>query len=309
MEHGAAAPACPAAHRRGLRASWQSGLCALAFLFVPPPALGQGNIAGFAGHLNVPDSSLLRTTRLETVSTDLHFAPGLEAPAIRVTPVAVRIDPVARPRLKPKPARTAPADSATGERNRVQPAIKLFGSPGKPVQLSPVTKRWQRALGQLEAGKTFPGKDRKTFAAYAAILDGVKPLRRGLVAAYRKDTLLHSTGEHWASPVETLARRAGDCEDFSILKYALLRDLGVKDEEMRIVVLKDTLTRQYHAVLAVRHKGHWLILDNRFSRVRFERDLPHYQALYSVNSVGEWAHAGKRGTPVRLAVRLKTATR
>ncbi|MEL7526150.1 MAG: hypothetical protein AAFN16_10295, partial [Pseudomonadota bacterium] len=73
--------------------------------------------------------------------------------------------------------------------------------------------------------------------------------------------------------------------------------------------LRDRAVRQFHAVLTVRHKGQWLVLDNRFSRVRFERDLPHYKPLYSVNAAGEWAHTREPGTPVQLAARLKAATR
>ncbi|MES0810624.1 transglutaminase-like cysteine peptidase [Roseibium sp. SCPC15] len=161
---------------------------------------------------------------------------------------------------------------------------------------------------------------RQDFRAYSAILNQVKTKRRGLqipkvnymvnrLLSYQEDSSLWKTGEYWASPVETLRHRAGDCEDYAILKYALLRDLGVEDEDMRIVVLRDTAARQYHAVLSVRHKGKWLILDNRFSRIRFERDLPHYQPLYSVNAAGEWSHLPQKGDPIRLASRLKSATR
>ncbi|WP_299481212.1 transglutaminase-like cysteine peptidase [uncultured Roseibium sp.] len=191
---------------------------------------------------------------------------------------------------------------------------------GKPVSISPVSQRWQRAVSELEGTAQDAGRTRHGFRAYSAILDQVSPLRRGLqipkvnymvnrLLAYREDSFLYKKAEYWASPVETLTRRAGDCEDYAILKYALFRDLGVKDEDMRIVVLRDTAARQYHAVLSVRHNGKWLILDNRFSRVRFERDLPHYQALYSVNAAGEWSHMPNAGKPVNLAARLKSATR
>ncbi|MES0881525.1 transglutaminase-like cysteine peptidase [Roseibium sp. SCP14] len=313
MEQSATAPVTPAANGKGVPATWQAFLCAFAMQAAISTAYAEDPLPGVDDVQELVQASLLATARTENLAAELHFALDTISPVAKpVTLSAIRMTPLTKPAKVVEP-------QTQGKRTDLKPTF-LFGSRGKSVSLTPVTKRWQRALGELQSGSLDAGGSRHDFRAYSAILDQVGSKRRGLqipkvnymvnrLLAYREDIRLWKTGEYWASPVETLQRRAGDCEDYAILKYALLRDLGVEDEDMRIVVLRDTAARQYHAVLSVRHNGKWLILDNRFSRIRFERDLPHYQALYSVNAAGEWSHNPKAGTPVRLAARLKSATR
>lgn len=324
MEQSATAPAVPAANGKAVRKIGQALVCALALQTAIAAAHADETVAdmSLAGISNVQE--FLRVSLLETVSTDarpakLHFAPAPAAKSVELH--SVHIGPVAKPATPQEPLKKGALQTAALPATPVadlKPTL-LLGSLGKPVALTPVTKRWTRALGEFQSEETGV-QNRHQFRAYTAILDQVKGLRRGMqipkvnymvnrVLAYRDDARLWQTGEYWASPVESLTKRAGDCEDYAILKYALLRDLGVKDEDMRVVVLKDTAARQHHAVLSVRHDGKWLILDNRFSRVRFERDLPNYQVLYTVNAAGQWAHTPPAGSPVRLAARLNSANR
>ena len=326
MEQGAIAPATPAANRTVLRKAWRAGLFALSFQTGLATAVAGENPVISDKSLVIPPLSFSQTISLERVAVNFHFVPPPTAKS--VLPQRVRVGPIAKPRRSAKAA-TPPVKAVAPRKPAVlqavvregaprapQSATFLFGTRGKSVSLTPVTKRWARALGELETEASVRHQDR----AYAAIFNQVKNKRRGLqipkinymvnrLLAYREDVQIWNTGEYWASPMESLARRAGDCEDYAILKYALLRDLGVKDADMRIVVLMDTAARQHHAVLSVRHEGKWLILDNRFSRIRFERDLPNYQPLYTVNAAGEWSHTQDKGTPVRLAARLKSANK
>jgi|GEM_PF-1265239 len=325
MNRSASAVAKPTAGRKAVRTSLQACFCAFGLHLAMTSALAESGLTNEGDDRSLVHASLLNSFPTEAVPAEFHYKPSVTPLRTSlVTSSAIRAERIAVPKRKPvvstnqiaaKPP-VQQAAVATPAR-QLKPTV-LFGSRGKPVSLSPVTKRWQRALGALEADTPGSAEGRHGFRAYKAILDQVKPQRRGLqiprvnymvnrLLAYRLDPQLWNAGEYWASPVETLTKRAGDCEDYAILKYALLRDLGVKDEDMRIVVLRDTAARQYHAVLSVRHKGDWLILDNRFSRVRFERDLPHYKALYTVNAAGEWQHEPHKGKPVRLAARLKSA--
>ena len=66
----------------------------------------------------------------------------------------------------------------------------------------------------------------------------------------------------WSSPLATLARGGGDCEDYAIAKYVALRLAGVTPDDLRIVVMHDTIHGEDHAVAAARLDGHWLTLDN-----------------------------------------------
>lgn len=314
MKQGATAPATPAANRRALRTLMRVGAAALGFQVATAYADTAFTLAGVDDVQRMVRVSLLETAPAATVPAALQFSQPAMTPAVRTVRLkTVRLAPIGTPQPKPAVIKTA---LAAGAATRLKSTL-LLGSRGKPVSLTPVSQRWQRALGALQQGGGADAAKRRTFRAYSAILDQVKDKRRGLqipkvnymvnrLLAYREDHRLWNQEEYWANPVETLNRRAGDCEDYAILKYALLRDLGVSDADMRIVVLRDTAARQYHAVLSVRQDGKWMILDNRFSRIRFERDLPHYKAMYSVNAAGEWAHtAPKPAAPVKLAARLK----
>ncbi|MEM9635180.1 MAG: transglutaminase-like cysteine peptidase [Pseudomonadota bacterium] len=313
MEQSATAPVLPAANGIVVPKTWQALMCAIVLQTAISNAHAEERFPDIDNTQAQLQASLLASARTQSMVAELHFSPDqISPPAKPVKLSTIRMAPVTKPRETVTPL--PPSDRAG-----LKPTL-IFGSLGKSVSLSPVTRRWQRALNELGSDHRKSNARRHEFRAYSAILDQVQPIRRGLqipkvnymvnrLLSYREDSSLWNTGEYWASPVETLQKRAGDCEDYAILKYALLRDLGVEDQDMRIVVLRDTAARQYHAVLSVRHNGKWLILDNRFSRIRFERDLPHYQPLYSVNAAGEWSHVPRKGNPIRLAARLKSATR
>ncbi len=200
----------------------------------------------------------------------------------------------------------------------------LLGSLGKATSFTPVSTRWNRiqndtapVAGRFATCDGISGVcSELAMRGWDYIVSKARTMRKGYqlsyinrtinrLITYRDDRYVWKTAEYWASPQETLAKKAGDCEDFAILKYCSLREVGFKDANMRIVVLKDRAASRYHAVLAAYYNDDWLILDNRFSRVRLQRDLLQYQQLYSLNDQAQWSHATKPAQPVRLAARLK----
>lgn len=55
----------------------------------------------------------------------------------------------------------------------------------------------------------------------------------------------------------------GDCEDFAIAKYQILRAAGMPAHRLDFLAARDTLTPTYHAVLRYqRDDGSYLVLDN-----------------------------------------------
>lgn len=109
------------------------------------------------------------------------------------------------------------------------------------------------------------------------------------IVPYGEDREIYGRSDYWAAPREFLAR-GGDCEDFAILKYVSLRELGVPEENMRIVSLRDTENNIDHAVLMVRHEGETHILDSNYLLVRQEDELPQYEPRVSVNTQYRWMH-------------------
>ena len=66
------------------------------------------------------------------------------------------------------------------------------------------------------------------------------------------DEEVWGTEDYWATPLETMGKARGDCEDFSIAKYATLLLMGVDPESLRLIYVKAKrggLT-QAHMVLA-----------------------------------------------------------
>jgi predicted transglutaminase-like cysteine proteinase len=82
---------------------------------------------------------------------------------------------------------------------------------------------------------------------------------------YRSDKDNWGESDHWDGPRE-LAVRGGDCEDFAITKYMLLKRLGVNPKAMMMMVYYDKKVDQSHAVLAIHDGGNLRILDNRYDR-------------------------------------------
>lgn len=70
--------------------------------------------------------------------------------------------------------------------------------------------------------------------------------------------------DNWASPTETWDRGRGDCEDYAVLKRALLLRHGFSDDRIWLLLVDDVLARCDHAVLLV-HDDRWRILDCRKS--------------------------------------------
>lgn len=53
-----------------------------------------------------------------------------------------------------------------------------------------------------------------------------------------EDILIWGEQEYWATPLETLGKRAGDCEDYVIGKYFSLVRLGVPVEKLRFIYVR-----------------------------------------------------------------------
>jgi predicted transglutaminase-like cysteine proteinase len=90
----------------------------------------------------------------------------------------------------------------------------------------------------------------------------------------------------WSSPLVTLFRGAGDCEDYAIAKFVALRLAGISPDDLRIVVMHDTVRGEDHAVVAARLDGHWLTLDNRRMAMVEDADIQNYRPTFVIDQYG-----------------------
>lgn len=124
---------------------------------------------------------------------------------------------------------------------------------------------------------------------------------------FADDAVVWGQTDYWATPLETLGRGAGDCEDFAIAKYFTLREAGVASEKLRLIYVRaktgasDTAPLQAHMVLAyyLQPDAEPLVLDNLIGEIRPASRRPDLVPVFSFNSDGVFAGvSGKESAPV-----------
>ena len=105
------------------------------------------------------------------------------------------------------------------------------------------------------------------------------------------DWTQYGYADFWASPLQTLGSGAGDCEDYTIVKYVALRGLGILPDDLRLMIVQDEKRETGHALVAVRHEQRWLILDNRTMAILDAEDLHDYRPLFALDQNGTRAFA------------------
>ncbi len=69
--------------------------------------------------------------------------------------------------------------------------------------------------------------------------------------------------DRWIAPLMTFTTGRGNCKDYAIAKYVALREAGVADDDVRLVILRNLAAGEDQAVVAVRLDRNWIMLDNR----------------------------------------------
>ena len=119
--------------------------------------------------------------------------------------------------------------------------------------------------------------------ALVAALDGLDPrtkLERVNTAINRYPYVSspRNWGEsnYWETPFEFL-RKGGQCQDYAVAKYLLLRAAGMPADELRVVVVRDARLALDHAVTVAYVGGQALMLDNQLHDVVPAASVHHYQ--------------------------------
>lgn len=126
------------------------------------------------------------------------------------------------------------------------------------------------------------------------------------------DAVIWGQSDYWATPMETLGRRAGDCEDFSIAKYFTLLLLNVPDNKLRLIYVQARLggvngsRTQAHMVLAFypSPESEPVLLDNLISEIQPASRRRDLFPVFSFNSQGLWqgvSGAQGQGGPASLS--------
>ena len=146
-----------------------------------------------------------------------------------------------------------------------------------------------------------------TVAEWRAMIDKIQPLtdQQKTVAVndffntrirWVQDPEAWGQKDYWATPLETMAKRMGDCEDFAIAKYATLILAGVDMNKLRITYVKARIGGPYSKI----HEAHMVlayyptpsgipdILDNLIMDIRPASQRSDLTPVYGFNSNGLW---------------------
>lgn len=115
--------------------------------------------------------------------------------------------------------------------------------------------------------------------------------------AFRDDAVTWGLPDYWASPLESLEKGAGDCEDYAIAKYFSLAASGVPTAKLRMVYVRARLQGQSlaHMVLAyyAQPGAEPLILDNLRPELLPASQRPDLTPVFSFNTEGLWQGVGQ----------------
>ena len=119
-----------------------------------------------------------------------------------------------------------------------------------------------------------------------------------------EDSIVWTQQDYWATPLESLGKRAGDCEDYVIGKYFSLLHLGAPGEQLRFIYVRARIggagSTQSVAHMVLGHyetpQSEPLVLDNMINEILPARERPDLSPVFSFNAQGIYV-PGKQPTP------------
>ena len=100
------------------------------------------------------------------------------------------------------------------------------------------------------------------------------------------------SADYWSTPAELLRKGGGDCEDFAIAKYLSLVQLGVAEQQLRLMYVKRKLAngrQEAHMVLSfIDADGDFHVLDNLNKSIKPLAQRTDLTPVYTFDSENVW---------------------
>jgi predicted transglutaminase-like cysteine proteinase len=185
-----------------------------------------------------------------------------------------------------------------------------FGLAVEPVTYGQVLNKWNGLVAEIGADRDILARCRDDAAAcppaaqkFLAVVatgrthDGrsrIGTINRAVNMAIRpvSDAAQWGVPDRWSAPLATFASGRGDCEDYAIAKYVALREAGLAESDVRLVIVRDLNSGDDHAVVAAHVDDKWIVLDNRRLTLIEAGDMPRVRPLFVLDRDGV-----KRFTP------------
>ena len=248
----------------------------------------------------------LDATRLDGVGgpVDISMKPVTDAAdgaAARLQP-AVYVRPTTTP-------------SSVLEREPFSPGLgqggspDIFGSVALAAGHTPEEAKWRRVAGFVPVGAG-PWSAVLAQARRQSAREQLETVNAWVnhAIAYMPDAANYGVVDYWGTARESLTRGRGDCKDYAITKMELLRALGVPSDDLYLVLVKDLVRRQDHAILAVRLDGRFVVLDSGFDGVMDANDVRDYRPILTYSGARTWVHGYRRTANLMVASASGPAT-
>lgn len=170
----------------------------------------------------------------------------------------------------------------------------LLGGLHADWDFAQISRRAEALYGPL-------GEGRQRIDAWQRLLSTQKPLSEveqlkvvnlffNHQLRYQEDIDLWHEVDYWATPIESLWKGAGDCEDYAIAKYFSLRRLGVAADKLRITYVKALRQNRAHMVLTYYSSPEAmpLVLDSLMDPILPASQRQDLLPVYSFNGEGLW---------------------
>jgi len=270
--------------------------CGIAVLLLVSPAFSGGETDAFAD-ANAPAAS----ASIET-TPDHSQIPGKSADQASdqtqdsQTQVKVAALDPAEPSIK--------LPAAAGRAVKALALVAPFGLDTVPVASGEILSKWKGVETEIQAendilsrcrasAELCPAAARNFLAiiAQGTALTGrarIGIINRAINLAIRPMSDLTQWGvvDRWSPPLVTLTTGFGDCEDYAIAKYVALKEAGVAAEDVKLVIVRDLVVGEEHAVVATRLNGDWIILDNRRLTLVEDSEMRRTMPLFVLDHTG-----------------------
>ncbi len=181
----------------------------------------------------------------------------------------------------------------------------IFGLSGKQLSSFKPIPKWTTVLDRYRTEEAQDvrcreaGQGRCPYTEWMTLIDSLRTrdrmtqIKKANAFAnrwqYTEDAVNWGVSDYWATPGEFF-QKAGDCEDYAIVKFMTLRALGFENDDLLIVAVMDDNLGVGHAITLVSLDGRILLLDNQINRVIPAERVHHYRPVYAVNEQSWWVY-------------------
>ncbi|MEM1053474.1 MAG: transglutaminase-like cysteine peptidase [Pseudomonadota bacterium] len=156
------------------------------------------------------------------------------------------------------------------------------------IQKTSFDKDWARVYRETLPSSFVSGTVRNLADPSATLRDVNRWVNNRIT--YVEDRVLFDEADYWAGARLTLALGMGDCEDIALAKMQLLAAAGFRREDMFLTIAKDTLRRSDHALLVVKLKDRFVVLDNTTDALLDGAKAHDYRPILSFSERRAWVH-------------------